>query len=150
MNNWVLALTVFDDGGGPALYAGGGFTTAGGVRANRIARWDGSTWSALGSGMNGTVWALTVFDDGSGPGLYAGGLFSTAGDRVSGFLARWSGTWGEFNGESPFDLYDWPSIADCLQGPTVAAADGCACADPTRNGHIDLRDVAALQIGFRR
>ena len=48
----VHALAVFDDGGGPALYAGGDFTTAGGVAANRIAKWDGSSWSALGSGMN--------------------------------------------------------------------------------------------------
>jgi len=37
----VNALTVFDDGlgGGPALYAGGNFTTAGEVSANFIAKW---------------------------------------------------------------------------------------------------------------
>jgi hypothetical protein len=35
----VNALTVFDDGSGPALVAGGQFTTAGGVPANRIAQW---------------------------------------------------------------------------------------------------------------
>jgi len=39
MNGSVEALTVFDDGGGPALYAGGQFTTAGGVAANNIAKW---------------------------------------------------------------------------------------------------------------
>ena len=38
---------------GTNLYAGGYFTTAGGVPANYIAKWDGSAWSALGSGMNG-------------------------------------------------------------------------------------------------
>ena len=32
---------------------GGYFTTAGGVTANYIAKWNGSAWSALGSGMNG-------------------------------------------------------------------------------------------------
>ena len=32
------------------LYAGGQFTTAGGVSANYIAQWNGSSWSALGSG----------------------------------------------------------------------------------------------------
>ena len=31
MSNTVAAVTVFDDGSGPALYVGGGFTTAGGV-----------------------------------------------------------------------------------------------------------------------
>ncbi len=35
----VLALTVFDDGGGEALFVGGTFLTAGGVSTNRIARW---------------------------------------------------------------------------------------------------------------
>ena len=36
---------------GSALYAGGYFTTAGGTSANYIAQWNGSSWSALGSGM---------------------------------------------------------------------------------------------------
>ncbi|TVQ64173.1 MAG: hypothetical protein EA378_00100, partial [Phycisphaerales bacterium] len=79
----IRAMAVFDDGSGPALYAGGVFTTAGGVEVNRVARWNGSTWSALegpsGIGVNGTVRALAVYDDGSGPALYAGGYFSTAG-----------------------------------------------------------------------
>src|SRR5262245_27936933 len=45
----VNALAVFDDGGGPALYAGGSFTTAAGsVAASNIAKWDGRAWSALG------------------------------------------------------------------------------------------------------
>ena len=47
-------------GSGTDLYAGGGFTTAGGVTANHIAKWNGSAWSALGSGMNGGVYALAV------------------------------------------------------------------------------------------
>jgi hypothetical protein len=88
----VRTLTVFDDGTGPALYAGGGFTNAGGVTANRIARWNGTAWSALGSGMNGTVYALTVFDDGTGPALYAGGTFTTAGGVSANRIAKWDGT----------------------------------------------------------
>jgi hypothetical protein len=40
MNQRVNALTVFDDGTGAALYAGGIFGRAGGLaEANRIARW---------------------------------------------------------------------------------------------------------------
>ena len=58
MNSGVSALAV--DGSGN-LYAGGSFTTAGDIPANYIARWDGSAWSALGSGMNSGVLAL-VFD----------------------------------------------------------------------------------------
>ena len=44
---------------GSTLYAGGDFTTAGGSAANYIAQWDGSSWSALGSGIQ--------VDDGYGP-----------------------------------------------------------------------------------
>ena len=88
----VYALTVFDDGGGPALYAGGDFTTAGGVAANRIAKWDGSSWAALGSGMSDNVHALTVFDDGGGPALYAGGFFTTAGGVTANRIAKWDGS----------------------------------------------------------
>ncbi|MCH7873399.1 MAG: hypothetical protein IID33_17010, partial [Planctomycetes bacterium] len=35
----VWSLTVFDDTTGPALYAGGLFSSAGGEEANRIAKW---------------------------------------------------------------------------------------------------------------
>ncbi|HQL55223.1 MAG TPA: hypothetical protein PLQ87_10995, partial [Phycisphaerae bacterium] len=45
---FVYALTVYNND----LIAGGLFTTAGGVACNRIARWNGSVWQALGSGMN--------------------------------------------------------------------------------------------------
>jgi len=77
MSDPTRALTVFDDGGGRGLYAGGWFTTAGGVSAERIAKWDGASWSPLGTGVRGAafpyVLALTVFDDGGGRALYAGG-----------------------------------------------------------------------------
>jgi len=85
----INALTVFDDGGGPALYAGGDFTIAGGVAASHIAKWDGSSWSPLGSGMNLAVWALTVFDDGGGRALYAGGPFTSSPGGDS-YVAKWS------------------------------------------------------------
>src|SRR5688572_18091818 len=64
------ALAVFDDGTGPMLYCAGSFTYAGSVPAVEIVRFDGATWSALGSGLTqGAVSthanALAVFDDGS-------------------------------------------------------------------------------------
>ncbi len=95
MDDAVHALAVFDDGsgGGPALYAGGNFTTAGGVAANYIAKWDGISWSPLGTGMDDIVLSLSVFDDGSGdgPALYAGGNFTTAGGVAANHIARWDG-----------------------------------------------------------
>lgn len=72
----VYSSVVDEDGD---LYVGGDFLTAGSSYAPYIAKWDGTTWSALGSGMDGTVYALAV--DGHG-NLYAGGSFSTAGVSV--------------------------------------------------------------------
>lgn len=100
VNGSVNAMTVFDDGSGEALFVGGTFTVAGDVAANRIARWDGSSWSALGSGLVGVnsgnfqigVRALAVFDDGSGPALFVGGEFFSAGGLLTNKIAKWDGT----------------------------------------------------------
>ena len=90
----VNALAVFDDGSGPALYAAGRFTAAGGSPAANIARWNGSSWSSVGGGLNGVVLSLAVFDDGAGAKLYAG--------RASGsssFLSVWDGvSWSTVTG----------------------------------------------------
>jgi hypothetical protein len=47
------------DGSGD-LYIGGSFTVVGGIVANGVAKWDGTNWSALGSGVNGVVSSLAV------------------------------------------------------------------------------------------
>ena len=92
----VYDLCVFDDGsgGGPALYAGGAFNAAGGVPAFNLAKWDGTSWSAVGGGVNGAVHALCVYDDGSGggPALYIGGNFTHIAGGEAPHLARWRGT----------------------------------------------------------
>jgi hypothetical protein len=90
-NSTVNALSVFDDGSGPALYVGGIFSTAGGVSASRIAKWDGAHWHALGNGLDNTVRALIAFDDGSGTKLYVGGDFTSSGGNPLSFIARWDG-----------------------------------------------------------
>jgi hypothetical protein len=68
---------------GSDLYVGGTFITAGDIAATNIAKWDGSSWSALGSGTGGPVVALAV----SGSTLYAGGDFITAGGKLSAYAA---------------------------------------------------------------
>jgi hypothetical protein len=79
---------IVTDGAGN-LYAGGAFTETGGVTVNHVARWDGSSWSPLGSGMDGPVYALAV--DGSG-NLYAGGNFDQAGGVSVKHIAMWDGS----------------------------------------------------------
>jgi hypothetical protein len=88
----VRALEVFDDGGGPALFATGAFTRAGGGNALRIARWDGTSWAPLGTGLSNSGQALAVFDDSGGPALYVGGAFTLAGGVLANRVARWDGT----------------------------------------------------------
>jgi hypothetical protein len=88
----VVALCIFDDGVHPVLVAAGGFASAGGVPANSIASWDGTAWSALGSGLDSYAYALCTFDDGNGTALYAGGGFVTAGGVQTGRIAKWDGS----------------------------------------------------------
>src|SRR5438094_8851525 len=86
----VVAVSVID------VYAGGDFLRAGGGLVFRIAKWNGSSWSALGSGMGGfpgyigAVFALAA----SGNDIYAGGFFATAGGVDAKDIAKWNGsTW---------------------------------------------------------
>lgn len=70
------------------MFAGGRFTTAGGISANYIAKWDGTNWSALGTGLNSFSFALAA----SGSDVYVGGQFSTAGGISANRIAKWDGT----------------------------------------------------------
>ncbi len=94
VNDDVEALASFDG----ELYVAGQFVQAThldgtAITAHKIARWNSTTWSTLGSGvefnaaLSNHVWSLASFDDGGGSALYAGGNFFTPGDQ----LARWDG-----------------------------------------------------------
>jgi len=85
-NSTVRALA-YDNSSG-RLYVGGDFSAIGTVLARRIAQWDGSAWSALGTGMDFGVYALAV----SGSTLYAGGSFTSAGGTTANRIAQWNGS----------------------------------------------------------
>ena len=82
----INALAVQTDG---VLYVGGTFVTAGGNAAANIAKWDGTSWSSLGSGMNNNVADLTVDSTGA---VFAGGSFTQAGGVAANFVAKWDGS----------------------------------------------------------
>lgn len=87
----VTALTVGPD---RYVYAGGGFTSMGGVsNTASIAKWDGTAWNAVGTGLNDAVNSL-VFD--ANGLLYVGGQFSNAGGNANAdSIATWDGSsWG--------------------------------------------------------
>ncbi len=71
---------------------GGYFTSAGGVAANRIAKWNGTSWSPLGSGIGVTQFSSVNALTGFGPALYTGGSFATAGGVASDLVAKWGCT----------------------------------------------------------
>jgi len=117
----IIALEAFDDGGGPALYPGGKFTTAGGVASSHIARWNGDAWSALGAGTDGFVRSLAVFDDGSGPALCVGGEFTTAGGVAANRIARWDGASWSVLGSGVDDDVNALQVFDDGGGPDLYA-----------------------------
>ncbi len=78
---------------GSDVYVGGSFTTAGGITARAVARWNGSSWSALGEGMFHTSTANVFSLAKLGGYLYACGVFTNAGGGViTRNIARWDGT----------------------------------------------------------
>src|SRR3989442_15431897 len=58
---------------GSDLYVGSGFKTAGGIAATNIAKWNGSSWTNLGSGTNGFENGPVGVVGGAGNGGGAGG-----------------------------------------------------------------------------
>jgi hypothetical protein len=77
------------------VIVGGEFTTAGGVAASAIARWNGTSWSALGTGLQGgtlgvaSAQALLALPGGN---VVVAGRFQSAGGVVANGVARWNGT----------------------------------------------------------
>ena len=79
------------------LYLGGNFTNAGGIAAaDRIVKWDGVEWHALGTTPlgNGSVFAIANY----GGKIYAGGTFVNAGGQAAAdYLAVFDGvSWKPF------------------------------------------------------
>lgn len=82
----VLALAALRNGD---IVAGGYFASVGGVPANNLARWNGTTWAPLGPGINGIVSVIRELPNGD---LVAGGLFTAAGGVPANNVAQWNGT----------------------------------------------------------
>ncbi|MFA6198716.1 MAG: hypothetical protein WC734_06245 [Patescibacteria group bacterium] len=98
------------------VYVTGRFTNIGGVAAVNIARWNGATWSALGTGLNDDGLHVQVAPNGN---VYAAGKFHSAGGVTSYHIARWDGSmWhkmGAYTGLND-EVY---SMAISLDGTTV-------------------------------
>jgi hypothetical protein len=108
-NSGVYDATIFNDGTGPVLVVGGAFVLAGGEEVHGLAKWDGTTWSAVAPPLRSTrysrtwVGGLAVYDDGQGPALFVGGAFETAGEVPAMNIAKWDGQ-------------EWSPLGDGMSG----------------------------------
>lgn len=143
-----ITLTVHDDGSGAALYATGSFTSAGGTPARNIARWDGVSWSPVGSGAEIGIWRVASYAG----GFYVSGAMDEAGGRATFKLARWQAdAFRDCDGdgvddaceieagtELDADLDEIPDGCQPAGAETVCAGDGsgvpCPCAGPAAAG----------------
>jgi len=91
------SFSVWDDGTGEALYAAGSFSTAGGMTASNVAKWDGANWSALGTNTFNNFATVVSNYDGK---LYVGGGFSAlSGVPSTAAIAVWDGSsWSDVGG----------------------------------------------------
>jgi len=68
---------------------GNSMALPGGVTTVGIAKWNGTNWSAFGSGLSGMVYRIAFDNNGV---MYAGGTFTLSGSTTLNKIARWSGT----------------------------------------------------------
>jgi hypothetical protein len=150
----VNALTVYNG----ELIAGGAFTNAGGVPANRIARWNGasSVWASMGAGIAGAdpatlpsaVRAMVV----DGNELMVGGHFTLAGDRVSGYWARWGSLCptGDVTGDGIVDVDDLLAVITqwgaCPAPPAPCSADIAPIGEP--DGVVNVDDLLLVILNW--
>jgi hypothetical protein len=136
VNHIVSALVMLDTN----LYAGGYFSQASNTNGlpftvNCIAKWNGSSWSALGSGLNGNVYALAV----SGSDLYAAGAFTSAGGSAANYVARWDGNSWSALGSGVAGGYPYSSTtvyALAVSGSNVYAAGNFTMAGGSAANYI--------------
>jgi hypothetical protein len=117
------------------LIAGGSFSLAGSVSASNIARWDGTNWHALGSGVNHPVTALAVLQNGH---IVAGGTsFTLAGAVSANRIARWDGThWhslgGGLDGDGSLRALTVLSNGDLVAGGAFTSIGGVSASNIAR------------------
>ena len=153
------ALASHDDGSGPALYAGGSFTTIGGTPAAHIARLQGGVWTPLGAGLlpasPASVVSLSSIDpDGTGPApvaLYVGGRFAFAGAIPSGNLAIWNGCaaacYANCDGSAAPPVLNINDFV-CFQSRFAAGDPYANCDGSTAQPVLNINDFVCFQARF--
>lgn len=105
------------------LVVGGSFAQAGGTPANNIARWNGSSWSSIGTGTDGPLHKVAIAANGD---VVACGQFAIAGGIPAANIARWNGT-------------SWSALTGSVPGPAGLAALAALPNGGIVAGNLDAR-----------
>ena len=130
MNSQIQCMCIYHN----KLYVGGDFSNVDGMPASFIACYDGTNWSALGSGIwctqfPGHVTAMCVWND----KLFVGGSFDQADGLTVHSLAAWNDTtWSDVGGgvtyTSPTNVASVYALcvhdSDLIVGGTISHANG--------------------------
>ena len=99
VNGAVFAIATTGSG---EIILGGEFSLGGDMAASNIVKWDGGTWSALGTGTDSIVTSLAIV----GTDLFAGGYFTSAGGMAAKYIAKWNGgAWTPVGSGMDFIVY---------------------------------------------
>ena len=133
----IRAIAQMDSGNGMMTYAGGWEVSASSPILSHIGVWDGTSWQAVGSGVNSHVRALCVFNDGTGEALYAGGDFTEAGGLSANHIARWDGIqWSPVGVGFSGSVYSLKVIDDGSGPSLYAGGNFSSLGDDTSCQHI--------------
>jgi hypothetical protein len=125
------------------VYAAGEFVYAGEQVVNNIARWSGTSWQGLGSGLTGGTQPQVEVLALNGNTLYAGGAFSQAGAVTANGLAQWNGAaWSAVDTSFDGHVYALALQGDDLLVGGVFTASGLP--DPTRLARWDGQSWSLL------
>lgn len=106
---------------GTSVVAAGAFTADGTGRVvlNGVGKWNGTTWTGYGLGMNSVVGSLLV----SGTTVYAAGGFTNAGYTAANSIASFNGTkWTALGGTGTSGPTNWCGPSD-TQGVCTMVVD---------------------------
>ena len=125
LSGTVLAIAV----SGSSVYVGGSFVDAAGIpEADYVAKWNGTTWSALGSrgaGLGALTGAVRSFAI-SGANVYVGGDFVNAANVLTAdYLARWNGSaWAGLGNNGAQGAFNGPVHSLAVSGTNLYAGGG--------------------------
>lgn len=133
VNNELSAYAMDIDANGN-VYVLGLFSQINGITVNGIAKWNGTSWSALGSGIgpfiNGVKTGSVVCD---GTNVYISGYFSTVGGVAANSVAKWNGSvW------SPLDNGTNGTTFLSMQGTNLIATGAFTTAGLVVANHVAM------------